>query len=57
MTIDASICRDKTVRDICLHRDNTGKPCAILNGREDMCPRDRQFQKDKAAQEEDAGER
>ena len=42
---------------ICQHKDAKGNPCWIDNGREDMCPAEALAKADKAAQEEDAGER
>ena len=55
--MEADKCSDLGEGDMCLHKDNKDNPCALKNGREDSCPLGRLFQEDKAAQEEDSGER
>jgi len=57
MTDASNVCRHRSEKGICNHKDAKNRPCWVDAGRSDMCPDTLGFKVDKLAQEEDAGER
>lgn len=54
MTIDTKPCPNRSQNGMCTHKDWKNRPCAIDEGRDDLCPL--KFQPEKV-EEEDCGER
>jgi hypothetical protein len=55
--IDTSKCPHRSLGGMCDHKDWRNRPCAIDEGRDDLCPLTYQGDLTRSKKEEDCGER